>query len=52
MEPEFRTMTFIVSPAECPQQIEPKGTIVVLIVIAVLVAGGVSAGVSMMTVGP
>jgi hypothetical protein len=29
-----------------------KGTIVVLIVVAVLVAGGVSAGISMMSVGP
>ena len=29
-----------------------KGTIVVLIVVAVLVAGGVSAGVTMMSVGP
>ena len=29
-----------------------KGTIVVLIVVAVLVAGGVSAGVTMMTAGP
>jgi hypothetical protein len=29
-----------------------KGTIVVLIVVAVLVAGGVSAGVTMMIAGP
>jgi ABC-type Na+ efflux pump permease subunit len=29
-----------------------KGTIVVFIVVAVLVAGGVSAGVTMMSVGP